>query len=303
MTYASAPRVSIGLAVYNGENYLAEAIESILAQTFEDFELVIGDNDSTDGTEEICRSYAEGDDRIRYLRHARNIGGHPNFNSLFEASVGEYFKWAAHDDLLHPDFLLRCIEALDGDPSVVLSYSRTLVIDEEGGPVRAEEARPLLASPKPRTRFIESSKDTATHPIYGVVRSEVLRKTPLLGPYPGSDRVLMCALSLHGPYHEVPEALFFNRDHPGRYSRLYDFLKTGSSLAWFDPAVEERIRYPIWHLWGEYFRAIGRPDVPRAEKLLCRLAMLSWPMRPYRLMGLALDVLRAGGRLLPTRPE
>jgi glycosyltransferase involved in cell wall biosynthesis len=297
------PRVSVGLPVKDGEDYLAEAIESIVAQTFENFELIIGDNASTDRTEDICRTYAAMDNRIRYLRHPQNIGAHPNFNGLFKASRSEYFKWAAHDDVLHPDFLLRCIEALDGDPTVVLSYPWTVLIDEEGRPIKPEEARPQLASPKPRTRFTEALRDIATYPIFGVIRSEVLRKTPLLGPYPGSDRVLMCELSLYGPCHEVPEALFFNRDHPKRYSRVYDYLKTGSSVAWFDPASEEKIKFPIWRQWGEYFRAIGRPDIPLTEKLLCYLAMMGWPARPYRLMGLLLDLVTAGRRFLPSRPR
>lgn len=299
----SGPRASIGLAVYNGENYLAEAIESILKQTFEDLELIIGDNASTDRTEEICRACAAQDSRVRYLRHPRNIGANPNFNVLFKASSGEYFKWAAHDDVLHPDFLLKCIEALDRDPSVVLSYPRTVVVDEEGRPIKPGEARPRLASPKPRTRFIEALRDVATYPIFGVIRSEVLRKTTLLGPYPGSDRVLMCELSLYGPFHEVPEELFFNRDHPQRYSRLFERLKTGRSTAWLDPIGAEEITFPIWHQYGEYFHAIRGPNIPLGEKLCCYLAMMGWPARPYRLAGLILDPLTALGRLWRSSPK
>ena len=97
----AVPRVTIGLPVYNGENYLAEAIDSILGQTFTDFELIISDNASTDRTEEICRRYAAEDDRIRYFRHDRNRGASPNYNFTVEKARGEYFKWAAHDDVLH----------------------------------------------------------------------------------------------------------------------------------------------------------------------------------------------------------
>ena len=93
------PRVSIGLPVYNGENYMAAAIDSLLAQTFTDFELIISDNASTDATEQICRDYAHRDGRIRYYREEVNRGAAWNFTHTFELARGEYFKWHAHDDL------------------------------------------------------------------------------------------------------------------------------------------------------------------------------------------------------------
>src|SRR4051794_3298661 len=93
------PKLSIGLPVYNGENFLAHAVDSILAQDFRDFELIISDNASTDRTAEICRGYAESDPRVRYVRFETNQGGSRNFCYVFELARGEYFKWAAHDDV------------------------------------------------------------------------------------------------------------------------------------------------------------------------------------------------------------
>src|SRR3954470_1068595 len=93
------PRVSIGLPVYNGQRFLAPAVSSLLAQTFADFELVICDNASTDDTEAICRRFAERDPRVRYHRNEQNVGAAPNFNRALALSTGQYFKWAAHDDL------------------------------------------------------------------------------------------------------------------------------------------------------------------------------------------------------------
>ena len=117
------PRVSIGLPVYNGERFLARAIDSLLAQDFVDFELVISDNASTDGTGEISRDYAARDPRIRYHRNERNIGAVGNFNRTLDLASGEYFKWAAHDDWCAPQFLGRCVEVLDDDPSTVLCFT------------------------------------------------------------------------------------------------------------------------------------------------------------------------------------
>jgi glycosyltransferase involved in cell wall biosynthesis len=87
------PRVSVGLPVRNGANYLREALDSLLSQTLADFELVIGDNASTDGTEAICREFAARDDRVRYVRHDTDIGAPRNFNFVFPESQAPYFRW------------------------------------------------------------------------------------------------------------------------------------------------------------------------------------------------------------------
>ncbi len=115
-------RLSIGLPVYNGERFLSAAIDSLLRQTFEDFELIISDNASTDATGAICRGYADQDRRIRYLPTKENIGSAPNFNRVIELASAPYFSWAAHDDVRAPQYLERCVEVLDRDPSVILAY-------------------------------------------------------------------------------------------------------------------------------------------------------------------------------------
>ena len=119
------PKVGVGMPVYNGERYLEEALDSILAQSFDDFELVISDNASTDRTEEICRAYAHKDERIRYFRMRENYGVIDNFNNAFRLSAGEYFKWAASDDVCEHDYLRKAVEVLDRDPSVVRQLTRT----------------------------------------------------------------------------------------------------------------------------------------------------------------------------------
>ncbi len=103
----SDPKVSIGLPVYNGEDLLPETLDSILAQTFDDFEVVISDNASTDGTPEICRAYSRSDERIRFERANSGISIPNNFKRAFRLSRGRYFKWHAHDDVLDPEFLTQ----------------------------------------------------------------------------------------------------------------------------------------------------------------------------------------------------
>ena len=113
-------KLSIGMPIYNGDEFLKEAIESLLNQTFEDFEIIISDNASTDQTQQICRYYADLDPRIRYYRCKENLGAAWNYNRVFELSYGEYFKWAAHDDYCAPSFFERCVEALDRDRNIIL---------------------------------------------------------------------------------------------------------------------------------------------------------------------------------------
>ena len=107
--------VSVGLPVYNGARYLPAAIDSLLSQTFEDFELIISDNGSTDETERICRGYAARDPRVRYVRSDVNRGLLWNFRNVLELARAPRFKWMAHDDICAPEFLRRCMEELDAD--------------------------------------------------------------------------------------------------------------------------------------------------------------------------------------------
>src|SRR5262249_32985361 len=116
------PRVSIGLYVYNGARFLEDTLDSLLAQTYTDFELIISDNASTDRTEEICRTYAAKDQRVRYYRSKKNVGVGRNCNRVFELATGDYFKWATADDLCKPELVARCLELLENDRPVVLAY-------------------------------------------------------------------------------------------------------------------------------------------------------------------------------------
>jgi glycosyltransferase involved in cell wall biosynthesis len=123
------------MPIYNGEQYLAETLGSLLNQTFADFELIIADNASTDRTHDICRAYAAKDARIRYVRNENNIGVYRNCNKTFRLCSGEYFKLACADDLCHPQLLERCVGVLDADPTIVTAYARTQFIDQDRNPL------------------------------------------------------------------------------------------------------------------------------------------------------------------------
>lgn len=224
-------RVSIGVPVYNGENYLAQTLDSLLAQRFSDFEIVISDNGSTDGTAEICRSYQTTDKRIRYFRSATNLGAAWNHNHVVELCSAPLFKWSSHDDLHEPSFLEGCVAILDSDPDVVLSHTYVKMIDGAGETLRYDgEAncfidrfgRPMR--PLDRNHMAEAAEperrfgDILSHmwwcdASFGVMRRDKLLRTSGVGNYWGSDKVLMAELSLQGRFCQVREQLFGRRIH------------------------------------------------------------------------------------------
>lgn len=280
------PRLSIGLPVFNGEKYLKEVLDSILAQTYSDFELVISDNASTDRTEQICREYAAKDRRIRYYRNEKNIGAPKNFNRVFELSFCEYFKWASSDDMHAPTYLQKCISVLDTDPSIILCHSKTGRINEHGKLVgnydRAAMAR--IDSWKPYERFgVFLSMRNPCWALLGVIRASTLRETPLQGSYIGADRNLLAEIALMGRIYEIPEYLFFGRDHPQSYTRkfyedkivanAYNYRK---HLAWW--TQDEWSTFPHLKNCLEYFRSVNRVRLKWSERLLCYDQIFKWFM-------------------------
>ncbi len=141
------PLISIGIPVWNGENYLAETLDAFLAQDFADFEIVIADNASTDRTEAICREYAAREPRIRYHRQPANYGAAPNYNDVYHRATGKYFKWAAHDDLIAPTFLSECLAVLVDDPGSVAAFTGSISIDADGNELGRSDPRAGLAAP------------------------------------------------------------------------------------------------------------------------------------------------------------
>lgn len=223
MTEAT-PKLTIGLAVYNGEATLRDAIDSLLGQTYGDFVLVISDNASSDSTESICRESSRSDDRIRYIRLPRNIGAPANFGQLLEGAESPYFMWAGCDDVWHPEFVARNIEALDSRPDYVCSVSRVEFFDDSGAVVKtvgppdsphplhggtfalqqspAENLLAFIADPQCNSRF------------YGVHRTRVIQRCYSANErYLASDWVVMARTLGFGKHFEVPDALLRRSVH------------------------------------------------------------------------------------------
>jgi glycosyltransferase involved in cell wall biosynthesis len=287
------PCVSIGLPVFNGEKYLEEALDSILAQTYTDFELIISDNASTDRTQQICRAYAAMDTRIRYCRNERNLGAPRNFNRAFELSRGKYFKWAAYDDLLAPEYLQKCVGVLDKDPSIVLCHSRTGRIDERGVLVGTYDHKMRIDSAKPYERFSDliSIMHNPCWPIFGVTYASIMKMTPLHGDYLGADGNLLAELSLYGRIYEIPEYLFFRRDHPQAYTQRYVHTKHANyreQLAWW--GSDSWINLTVLKNLCEFFRSVRRVPLKWSERMLCYEQIFNWFLREgWRLVGVDVE--------------
>jgi glycosyltransferase involved in cell wall biosynthesis len=261
------PLISVGMPVYNGEEYVALAIDSVLSQTFNDFELIISDNASDDRTEEICREFASADPRIRYYRNAENIGAAGNYNRLVELARGEFFRWSNADDLFAPKLHELCLRALRQHPDAVLSYGKTEIIDEFGKTLHLYDDNLHLSQPLANERFQRFFEQVGlTNVIYGLMRTDAVRQTDVFGDgtLPAADISFMAELTLQGSFIEVPEVLFYRRMHSGASSadrdddeRQQNFWRADSS-----PFKLPKLRQGV-----RYWRRIWSSKVSVAEKL------------------------------------
>jgi glycosyltransferase involved in cell wall biosynthesis len=206
----SAPLVSIGLPVYNGAACIERALDSLLGQDLDDFEIVICDNASEDATPKICAAYAARDARIRLHRNPTNVGLVANFNRTFELSRGTYFRWAAHDDWHAPDTLRTTVGLLERNPAAVACGSAVSIVDEQGRPEGIWHPTVDLDIADARRRFHRLIFMLGwPHLLFGTLRSSALGRTQLMQSYLASDRVLLAELSLLGPILHTPRTLHF----------------------------------------------------------------------------------------------
>ena len=277
----TTPTISIGLPVYNGERFISQAIECMLDQTFDDLELVICDNASTDRTAEICKEYQARDSRVRYFLNEENIGAAPNYNRTFQHSRGRFFTWNAADDLYAPEYLERLLGVLNDHPDVIVAHTRVRIVDEDGtdlqvGPggvgfVDAKGNRVMSMGPqhlvegeRASDRFAEAlHKIDWCFPVFGLVRSEFLKGTQLQRSYYGADKVLLAELSLRGRFKQIDDTLYFKRIHEDM--SFYKSVK--EKRDWIDPNVKHRL--PQMYMVRDYLLAVAKSDLSASERARC----------------------------------
>jgi glycosyltransferase involved in cell wall biosynthesis len=286
------PKVSIGLPVRNGGRHLGEAIDSILAQTFADFELIISDNASTDDTPAICAAYAARDPRVRVFRQERNIGAAANFNLVFARSTGKYFKWAAHDDLIHPSYLEACLAVLEAQPDAVLCQSLVEIVDRNNGEREVFDHTAFgSARPAPSERLAARLRARPCTDVFGLIRREALQDTALMAEHVGADRTLLIELALRGRFAVVPEVLFFNRDHPDRATRQLKSMR--AQAAWYAPDQPTPNFLRTWTLYTTSLRLVRRSVTEPAERRRCYLMLFKSLAHRHGWFRLAFEPLEA----------
>lgn len=267
-------QVTIGLPIYNSGAHLTLAVESLLSQTYRNIRLLISDNASTDGSEQICRTFAELDSRVTYVRLDRNIGGIGNHQRVRQLAKTPYFMWAAGDDIWEPTYIEECMRILVADADVVVAYTLNAEMDEEGRPVRVVEPGPPLDTNDAVARFAALTDiNSVIEPFYGIIRTEQLHRAAPLFLHPGFDRILFAELSLYGKLRQVPNPLYHRRRHPGQSSACPSMR---SSYLWANPNRPRRLVWPhIEYLL--HFASVARRAAPNLRILIdCWRHMARW---------------------------
>ena len=285
------PRVSIGIPVYNGENFLEDAIRSVLAQTYQDLELVIADNASSDRTAEIGQDFAASDGRVRYLRNARNLGAAPNYNRVWEQSRGDLFKWLSHDDRILPGYVAATVAALDANPDAVLCNTVVDYIDDRGAifaHYRSVLGEAGAGSPSQRFAAMVLRSHSCVD-FFSMIRREAMVGSLLHASFHGADRAFLVQMALRGRLLQLPEPLVQMREHQSRYTRNKGDART--RRLWHDSSAKRTALMPTLYLYGQYLRMLQQESLSTAERQRCMLALGRWWFSNWNAMRVGTDVL------------
>jgi glycosyltransferase involved in cell wall biosynthesis len=264
------PRLSFGLPVFNGERSIGRTIESVQKQTFGDFELVISDNHSSDGTARLIAERSQNDPRIRLFSQPSNAGIVANFNRAFRLSRGEYFRWIGADDWLEPAYAEKCVALLDQHPEAIGVTTYQAHWSDNHEKHYAEYQGRRVDSPLAHERFdvclwLLNADYRFFDPMYSLHRRRVLERTHGLRPVLNGDQMLSAELSLLGPYVHVAECLA-NRGIPrGNEKGILELLRPPGHPP-LSPHPEQYLR--LLH------QLIQAAPLDGAQKLACYTAAL-----------------------------
>ncbi len=282
-------RVCLALPVHNGARFLAETLADITSQSFEDLDIVVVDNASTDQTEAVARDCAARDTRVRYKRHPDFVDVVTNYNRCLQYCNSEFFKWCAADDRIAQTYVQHAVDVLDATSTIIGCYGETAMIASDGATLPSQRLVLDLSDEAPSARFLKViSARPWIHGVdeqYGVFRSAAVRRAGGMSSHAYGDRVLLARLALLGPMAKIGNVLFYNREHNDRSTRSGIRLRPGMVLtrrlspgpwppseAW-DPRKTGRIVFPEWDLLAEYFRRVHRSELPYNERARCYLGL------------------------------
>ena len=266
------PALSIGLAVRNGRDVVGRCIESVLSQDFTDFELIIRDNVSDDGTIAMLEDYERADQRIAFTVNEANVGSHENMRLVLEDSRGTFFRWISADDWLEPGALSACVRALESGADAI-GATTWFTIHTPDGPARYEEYRgEFPTSPDPARRFERMlwffhAGDAKYDPVYGMYRRQHLTRAHPLRPSERNDWLLSAELALIGPIINVEKRLANRtRDYPVGIDR--DAFRRR-----LDPVRAQQLKTSPRRLYRELFALAVTADLTDAQLRRCKRAL------------------------------
>jgi len=263
------PKITIGLMVRNEEEHLAKTLDSILEQSFADYEILIADNASDDGTKQIAEKYIRIEKRIKYHRQIKNIGAIENYNWLVRNARGCYFVLAGAHDIWPLNYLESLSAALDSDENAVLAYAPTIWIDEEDNPVKEKKTGFIDTSGRSIVQRFNMMIWTDQHALYGVFRLGTLQDTRLQLQILGSGAVLLAELSLTGTFIVVPETNWYRRmvrDTESREQRLSRYAKALFTTG-------KMPKFPHWRVPLAYYGAVLRAKTGLVNKVALFLSV------------------------------
>jgi glycosyltransferase involved in cell wall biosynthesis len=285
----SRPLLSIGIPVYNGDKYIRQTIDCLLGQTYENTELIISDNASTDGTEDICRSYTTKDNRVRYFRSPTNIGQTSNFERAFKLASADYFMWAACDDSWSPNYIGTLMDCLLGCPDATLAAGKTVFVNEKGTLLEKEpdDAPPQFSN----SRLAVANQLLRQHAagwLHGIYRREAIRKRlPTLvekNPW-GSDILFLLEICLDQTVTGSNTAVMFKR-----------LASTNTSHGSVPRTPRQIVGWQSWYGW-ELIRIIILSPLPLRGKKALLQTCIAYLRRIYFWEGIEVWVktwIRAG---------
>ncbi|MBF9046467.1 glycosyltransferase [Rhodobacterales bacterium LSUCC0031] len=268
------PIVSVGLPVFNGEAYIAEAVQSLLNQSYRQLELIISDNGSADRTQKICEKFAASDARVRYFRQSENFGGQANFEFVFRHARGRYFMWAAHDDVWSPTWIERLVGRINGKRDVC-AFGRVLHIDEPGRQVphiasdRSFDYSSNSSLARRLKFFMEPEALGKANAVYGLFPREAIEKySPVLlrGGYGYGDCVMLWCMMSQYRLAGVDDSFLYKRLHEGAASGGRP--RTVSQRGWCDKVKG------LYFMIGMNLSFRGNSDYLRADPGLTALICL-----------------------------
>ncbi|MGD9192548.1 MAG: glycosyltransferase family A protein [Desulfobacterales bacterium] len=275
----SRPRVSFAIPVRNGERFLGRALESILVQNFDNFEIVVCDNASTDGTGDVVQRFGKRSHRVRYVRNEVDIGQIENFNRVYELSRGEFIRWMGADDWLDPDYARKCVAALDARPDAVGVTTQWRLVDDKGYVESLDVPGPRVDALTPLRRLQLVLRLLQGHrllfdPIYSLLRRNALEHTGLLPVNRWTDRILAVELCLLGSFCHLDDCLSTRRNaresRDVRLPRFHERYKGGP-------------REHRWMLYTAYANIVRRAPLTAWQKINCwGTIMVYWLRDEFR---------------------